>query len=77
MKKQTFELNNMGLIAMSEFEMKEVDGGSFWSWLGGAIALTGLLISGPLGAAVAVIGIVMMFADPNPNPDDPTVTVSH
>ena len=39
MKKQSFELNNMGIIAMSEFEMKEVDGGKVNWWHVAAIGL--------------------------------------
>ena len=42
MNKQTFELNNMGFIAMSEFEMKEADGGGFWDHVVGWLVGKGL-----------------------------------
>ena len=58
MKKQSFELNNMGIIAMSEFEMKEVDGGKVNWWHVAAIGLgcAAILMTG--GAATpAVVGM--------------------
>ncbi|MBY0482583.1 MAG: hypothetical protein K2Q21_14600 [Chitinophagaceae bacterium] len=51
MKKQTFELNKMGLLAMSESEMKIVDGGNLWTWiLTGVGAVVGFLVGGVGGA---------------------------
>ncbi|MBC7886536.1 MAG: hypothetical protein H7Z13_01505 [Ferruginibacter sp.] len=55
MKKQTFDLNKMGLSAMTEFEMQEIDGGSFWDWLTAGGFVTALI--GVAAAATAVMGV--------------------
>lgn len=48
---QMMDLNKMGLVPMTEFEMQEVDGGALWAWfLGAAGAVVGFLVGGPVGA---------------------------
>lgn len=49
MKKQTFQLNKMGLTEMTKHEMKETDGGGFWSFLAS------------IGIAAFVVGIGMVL----------------
>ncbi|MBC7886538.1 MAG: hypothetical protein H7Z13_01515 [Ferruginibacter sp.] len=60
---QSFDLNKMGISAMSEFEMRETDGGNFWTWLAAGIAcVVGVgLIIGSAGLVLgASIGLVTM-----------------
>lgn len=53
---QTLELNKMGLTPMSEFEMQEINGGGFWTWLGGSMMVVGMILGNiPLILAGAII----------------------
>ncbi len=47
---QTMDLNKMGLAPMSELEIKETDGGSWWS------ALAALVAAPEIAAGLAIIG---------------------
>jgi hypothetical protein len=49
---QTLDLSKMGLVPMSDSEMKEIDGGSFWTWVAGGVAA---LVEAP--AIVTVLGV--------------------
>jgi hypothetical protein len=60
---QTFDLNRMGVAPMSEFEMVEIVGGSFWSWVAAGLgSLVGIgLIVGSGGLVLgAAIGLLFM-----------------
>lgn len=68
MKKHYIDLNKMGLTPMSEFEMIEVDGGGFWSFLAsiglaalvvGLILITGGAASVAAGLIIGAIGIAV------------------
>ncbi len=54
----------MGLSAMSEFEMLEVDGGGFWKWLEaiGVVALAVGMVIGSAGLATAGAAAVIIGA---------------
>jgi len=57
MNTQSLDLNKMGLTPLSEIEMQEIEGGSFWmAVLGAAVgALIGLAVAGPVGAVCGAI----------------------
>jgi len=59
--KQTLELNKMELASMSEFEMMEVDGGSFWD----LIQNIGTIIVGITLAAATIIASALLAASGN------------
>jgi len=81
MYKQSLELNKFGLSAMTEFEMMEVDGGSFWKWLEGigvAVLAVGIAVGSAGLASAGVAAIVVGYLgdqstpDTNPNPQQPS-----
>ena len=53
---KNLDLNKYGVQEMNENEMKTVEGGGFWGFLGtiGAIII-GFLIAGPAGAAAGAM----------------------
>jgi hypothetical protein len=68
MKKQTFDLIKMGFAPMSELEMQEIDGGSFWNWLaaGGFVAaIVGIVTMGTGLVGVGIIAISIGLAGGN------------
>ncbi len=57
---QTMDLNKMGLAPMENFELQEVDGGSWLSVLGFAAAVAAVVCTG--GMALAAGGIAVCCA---------------
>jgi hypothetical protein len=54
---QTFDLNKMGLAPMTGEEMRETDGGSWYTVLGFAAAVATVLCTGGMALAAAGIGV--------------------
>jgi hypothetical protein len=60
---QTMDLKKMGLMPMGSFEMQEVEGGltaagalTVLGAVGTGLAVVGLICTGPVGVACAIIG---------------------
>lgn len=60
---QSLDLNKMGLTPMNEFEMVNVDGGGWLSWLGAAICLTSLFLASALVTPVFFVGLACFGID--------------
>ena len=59
---QSLDLNKMGLTPMTEFEMVNVDGGGWLSWLGGALMVIGTLLCPVIGVATLLFDAAGIYA---------------
>jgi hypothetical protein len=51
---KNLKLEEMGLVQLSDVDMKSIEGGGFWKWLGSALAY--VVFAFALGSAVAESG---------------------
>ena len=53
---KNLDLNKFGVQEMNEKEMKAIDGGRFWGFLGTIALITvGFVVAGPAGAAAGAL----------------------
>jgi hypothetical protein len=67
--KNQMNLEKMNVSELNRNEMTEINGGGFWSWLGGAMASVGAalgaaaLIGTGVGALLVIGGAAIIYAD--------------